>query len=114
MSAILSFTQRLLDMGRNLQRLGQTHAASRLLSRLASRDLPAELAEETHFQLAELHLERGELKRARRRLAAAMALGRDNAHYHFLMGGAIERDEDCDPSRALWHYRRSTRLDPSH
>jgi tetratricopeptide (TPR) repeat protein len=113
MSATLSFTHHLLARGRELGRLGQTHAASRLLDRLAScRDLPKEIAEETHAHLAELHLQQGHLKKARRRLTTALAHDPENAHYHFLLAGAIVEDETCDPDRALRHYRRCAKLDP--
>ena len=115
MSKTLPFTQHLLAMGRNLERLGQTRAASRLLSRLASfGDLPKDVAEETNLHLAELHLQSGHFKKARRKLAAALTLQPDNARYHFLMAGAAEEDDTCDPRRALWHYRRCTKLAPGN
>jgi tetratricopeptide (TPR) repeat protein len=115
MNDTLPFARRLLDMGRNLERLGQNHAATRLLRRLTSfRDLPEDLAQETHLGLAELHLKTGRLKRARRELAAALAIEPSNAHFHFLMAGAVEQDDACDPVRALWHYRQCTKLDPEN
>jgi tetratricopeptide (TPR) repeat protein len=115
MSRTLNFTQNLLAMGRNLQQCGQTQAAARLLSRLSSfRELPSDLAEETHVRLAELHLQSGRFKKARRQLAAALALQPDNAHYHYLMAGAVEEDDARAPQRALTHYRRCAILDPDN
>jgi tetratricopeptide (TPR) repeat protein len=102
-------------MGRNLERRGQNHAAAQVLNRLAAcRELPDAMAEETHLRLAELHLHGGDLKRARRELTAALAYGPDNAHYHFLMAGAVEDDDACDLRRALWHYRQCTKLEPGN
>jgi tetratricopeptide (TPR) repeat protein len=115
MSRTLPFTHHLLAMGQHLERLGQNHAASRLLSRLASfRELPPDVAEETHLHLAELHLKDGRFKEARRKLAAALVRQPDNARYHFLMAGAVEEDDDCDQRRSLASYRRCTKLDPEN
>jgi cytochrome c-type biogenesis protein CcmH/NrfG len=112
MSATLPFARYLLSKCRNLERLGQNHTATRLLNRLTSfRDTPEDVARETHVQLAELHVKCGRLKNARRELAAALALEPDNARVHFLMAEAVEQDGNCDPIRALWHYRQCTRLD---
>jgi len=113
MSRTLNFAQHILEKGRNLLQQGQTYAASRLLDRLSShRQLPKTVAEETHFRLAEVHLNNGHLKKARRRLCAALLLNQDNVQYHFLMAKAAWEDENCDPRRALTHYRRCTQLAP--
>jgi tetratricopeptide (TPR) repeat protein len=115
MSRTLNFVHHLLDMGRNLQRLGQARAASRLLGRLSSfRELPTDLAEEAHLRLAELHLQCGQFKNARRRLAAALLIQPDNARSHYLMAGAVADDEDCDIAPALVYYRRCAKLDPDN
>lgn len=115
MTRTLNFAVHLLNQGRNLQLRGQTQAASRLLSRLSSfRDLPHDLAAETHLRLAELYLQSDQGHRARRQLTAALALEPDNAHYHFLMAEAVDDDEGCDPRRALLHYRRCCKLDPEN
>ena len=115
MSRTLPFAQHLLAMGRNLERLGQNHAASQLLSRLATfREVPQDLAEDTQLRLAELHLKCGHFKKARRHLASVLAVRPDNGQYHFLMAGAVEDDDTCDPRRALAGYRRCTKLDPAN
>jgi tetratricopeptide (TPR) repeat protein len=115
MSRTLNFVHHLLDMGRNLQRLGQTRAASRLLGRLSSfRELPNDLAEEAQLRLGELHLQCGQFKKARRRLAAALLIQPDSARSHYLMAGAIEDDEECNVAEALTHYRRCAKLDPDN
>lgn len=115
MSKTLPFTQSLLNMGRNLQALGQGHAAARLLRRLSSfRDLPSDLAGETHLRLAEMHLDRAEYKRARRQLTALLALEPNSAHAHYLMAEAALEDDARNPNRALFHYRHCTRLDPDN
>jgi tetratricopeptide (TPR) repeat protein len=113
MSRTLPFAARLLAMGRNLETLGQSHAACKLFRRLASfPELPAGLSEEAHTHLAELQLKWGQLKKARRGLTAALAQRPDNAHYHYLMARAVEDDDACAPERALAHYRRCTKLEP--
>ena len=115
MSKTLPFTQSLLNMGRNLQALGQEHAAARLLKRLASfRDLPSDLAGETHLRLAEMHLDKGRYKQARRHLTALLALEPANTHAHYLLAEAVLEDDARNPERALAHYRQCTRLDPDN
>lgn len=115
MSRTLNFAEHLMELGRNLQQRGQSQAASRLLSRLSSfSDLPQDVAAEAHLRLAELYLQGDQLHRARRELTAALVLQPDNAHYHFLMAGAVEDEEGCDRRRALMHYRRCCKLDPDN
>ena len=115
MNKTLSFTQQLLAMGRNLQALGQDRAAARLLRRLGSfRDLPNDLAEETHLRLADIYLDEGQYKQARRQLTAALALRPDNAHAHCLMAEAALEADGRNPRRALQHYRHCTRLEPGN
>ncbi len=114
-SKTLHFAAQVLDLGRNLQQLGQSQAASRILSRLSSfRELPNEVAAETHRRLGELHLKGERFQKARRQLAAALALEPDNAHYHYLMAGAVEEDEAGDARQGLLHYRRCVKLDPEN
>jgi tetratricopeptide (TPR) repeat protein len=112
MIGTVPFAKSLLDRGRQLFQRGQVQAASDLLGRLATfRRLSADVAEAMHLQLAEIHLAGGLLKQARRQLAAALALRPKRAHSHFLLAGALADDEDCDPLRALRHYRRAAELD---
>jgi tetratricopeptide (TPR) repeat protein len=115
MSETLPFTQHVLSMGRNLQALGQDGAAARLLSRLSSfRDLPSDLAGETHLRLAEMLVDQRRYKQARRQLTAVLALQPDNAQAHYLMAEAALEDEARDPRRAMLHYRHCTRLEPKN
>ena len=111
----LNFVEHLLARGRQLHRLGQAPQATRVLQRVIGlRDLPADLVEDTHRELAELHLEQGKYCLARRSLAAAMAQQPEEPHYHFLMGIAVLDDPRGQPRRALAHLRAALRLDPDN
>jgi Flp pilus assembly protein TadD len=113
MSTTLNLVDRLLARGRHFEKLGRDHDALHVLGRLATfRELPQDIAEETEARLAEIHLRRGRLRKARRHLTAALAHQPDNAHYHSLMGRAVEADGCADPERALEHYCRSLEVDP--
>jgi tetratricopeptide (TPR) repeat protein len=108
----LNFVEHLLAHGRQLHRLGQAPQATRVLQRVIGlRDLPADVVEDTHRELAELHLEQGKYRLARRALAAALAQQPDEPHYHFLMGVAVLDDPKGEPRRALAHLRTALRLD---
>jgi tetratricopeptide (TPR) repeat protein len=112
MSKTLKLVDCLLARGRYLQQLGREQDALTLLERLAGfRQLPPQVAEETQLRLAEILLERGEYKAARRHLTAALAQKPTCAHYHFLMAQALEADEKGNERRALDHYRMSLELD---
>ncbi len=114
-SKTLPFAEHLLAIGRILDRMGQTHAAAHLMERVCRLEkLPSDVAEDAQVLLAELHLQRGEFKKARRCLSAALALASNEAHCHFLMGNAIEDDEDGNPQRALFHYRKCVKLEPEN
>jgi tetratricopeptide (TPR) repeat protein len=111
----LNFVEHLLAHGRQLHRLGQTPQATRVLQRVIGlRDLPADVVEDTHRELAELHLEQGKYRLARRALAAALAQQPGEPHYHFLMGVAVLDDPNGQPRRALAHLRTALRLDPDN
>lgn len=115
MSMTLNLVNRLLEMGQTLHDLGRDHDAFPILSRLSSfRELPAEVAEETQVCLAEIELRRGNHRRARRHLAAALRHQPDCGHYHYLMAVALEADDKADPERAVEHYRRALKFDPNH
>jgi tetratricopeptide (TPR) repeat protein len=115
MSRTLNFFQCLWERGQNLRRLGQADAASRVLSHLASMpEVPEEISEDARIRLAELHLEAGRYKKARRQLAALIAVQPEHAKAHYLMACACEEDETCSEERALRHYRRCARLDPEN
>ena len=115
MSRTLNFAQHLWDMGQNLQKLGQADKAFRLFDRLASlTELPDDISEDASLRLAEMHLEAGRYKKARRKLAAFLTIRPDHAQAHYLMSCACEEDDTCAPERALKHYRRCAKLDPDN
>jgi Tfp pilus assembly protein PilF len=96
-----------------LQELGRGRDALRILGRLTRlRELPTEVAEETHARLAEIRLAHGQYRRARRHVAAALAYDPASPRYHHLMATALEQDELAEPLRAAKFYRRALRLDP--
>jgi Tfp pilus assembly protein PilF len=96
-----------------MHQLGRGRDALRILGRLSRlRDLPADVAEETHARLAEIRLSHGQYRRARRHVAAALAHDPASPRYHHLMATALEQDDHADPLRAARFYRRALRLDP--
>lgn len=112
MSMTLNMADRLLVRGRNLQQLGRSYDAARLLARLCGlRELPPVIAEETNARLAELLLEQGRLREARRHLTAALTLEPESARYHFLMATTLNDEDTGDLARALEHYRKSLAAD---
>lgn len=113
MNTALQLVDTLLARGRSLHEYGQEHDAYRILRQLAGfRELPSAVAEEAHSLLAEIQFGRRKYVRARRHLAAALGYCPTNAQYHYLMGAAVDADDEADKKRALKHYRRSLRLDP--
>ncbi|MCI0639480.1 MAG: tetratricopeptide repeat protein [Gemmataceae bacterium] len=115
MTRTLPFFDRLLDYGRSLQRLGQTAKAGQHFAHLLRfPNLPAEIAEEVHFRLAEMHLSAERYKKARRHMSIALTYQPEYAAYHYLMAAAIEDDEQCDPRRALKHLHQAAELDPDN
>jgi tetratricopeptide (TPR) repeat protein len=113
MSRTLNLAERLAANGRRYQELGLAQEAAHCWMRLSGlAGLPAELAQEAQTSLGEFHLQRGRYTRARRHLAAALAQQPGNAHYHYLLGAALEGDGNGDQPRALTHYRRAIQIDP--
>ena len=114
MSRTLNLVDRLAERGRQLQAMGRTEEALRVLGSLAKfRGLPTAVAADMECRLGEMHLHRGDADRACGSLAAALRLQPANARYHQLLAAALEENEDSDPNRALEHYRRSLVLDPN-
>jgi tetratricopeptide (TPR) repeat protein len=113
MSTTLNLTDRLLGMARNFQALGRQHDALRILDRITGmRELGGPAAEEAQARLAELLLARRQYQKARRHLSAALVHQPRSARYHYLMGVALAADPQCDPQRALEHFRTSLDVDP--
>ncbi|MCI0376524.1 MAG: tetratricopeptide repeat protein [Gemmataceae bacterium] len=115
MTRTLPFFDRLLDYGRSLQRLGQFAKAGEHFGQLVRfPNLPAEIAEEAHFRLGEMHLSAERYKKARRHLSIALTYQPDYAAYHYLLAVALEDDEQCNPRRALKHFHQAAELDPEN
>jgi tetratricopeptide (TPR) repeat protein len=113
MSKTLYLATQLLLQGRQLQKLGRLLDATRLLRRLAEfRELPDEIAAETHVCLAELFFRQRRWRRARGHLNRALEISPDDARAHYLMGRALLCGSRPDRCSALQHYRRSLELQP--
>jgi tetratricopeptide (TPR) repeat protein len=114
MSRTLNLADRVLALGRNFQELGRDGDALRLLDRLASwRELPAEIAEQTHARLAEIHLRHSQYAQACRHLEAVLGHRPENARYHYRLAVAFDGDKKSRNQIAYEHYRRSLELDPT-
>jgi len=103
----------LLARARRCQEQGRLREAAQLLSRLASfRELPAEVAEEIQWRLAEVQLKRRKYERARRHVNAALAHNPRSARYLHLMGAAFATGEGSDLQRSLDCYRKALEVEP--
>jgi len=112
MSGTLHLIDRLLDLGRNYQRLHRHRAALRCLGRLAALPgLTPDAAAETHSRLAELYLRRRRYRQARRHLGIAVLYQPDCARYHRLLGQALAKGRDADLARAIDAYQKALELD---
>jgi Flp pilus assembly protein TadD len=108
---MLNLAERLLALGRSLQKLGREHDAVAALKRLARFPaLPRHLAEEVHDRLGDLYLGMKKYRRARRHVALALAQQPNHPHYHLQLAGLLEKTGESD--RAGEHYRRSLELEP--
>jgi Tfp pilus assembly protein PilF len=115
MSRTLNLVDRLLARGRKLHRLGATHDALGIFSRLiALPDLPPAVARLVQVYLARTHLRGRRYARARRHLAALLVHLPNCATCHYLMARAVAADRRCEAGRALEHCRRAVRLAPRH
>jgi tetratricopeptide (TPR) repeat protein len=113
MSRTLNLCEHLLAEGRRFHQLGVDDRAERIFASLTRlRDLPGDIAEDTHYHLAELLLKKRKFASARRHLAAALAFAPQDAYYHYLMAAAYEDDRRGDRDLALEHYRRALELEP--
>src|SRR5687768_7947248 len=73
MGKTLNLCDCLLTMGREWHDLGRLTDAAGVLNRLAGfRNLPAQVAEETHARLATIYLRQNEYRKARRHLTSAL------------------------------------------
>ena len=113
MSGTLNLIDRLLAIGRNLQKVHQHSRARQYLGRLAALpDLPAEIAEEVQVRLGEIALRRKQYRRARRHLSIALLHQPDSARYHWLMGRALQKGPGRDLERAAAHYEKAIASEP--
>ena len=104
MSRTLNLVDRLLERGRHLQAIGRTQDALQIFNQLAGfKHLTAEVAEEAAVRLAEIQLAHRRYHKARRNLTAAIVHRPGNARYHFLMGSALDLDEERNLVRAYEH-----------
>jgi tetratricopeptide (TPR) repeat protein len=115
MSRTLNLVARLLTRGRTLHRLGATQEAFILFHRLSGlHNLPPASARQVQEGLSQIHLKRRQYARARRRLAALLALRPDNARYHYLLARAVAADPRGELTDAVGHCRRAVALAPEH
>jgi tetratricopeptide (TPR) repeat protein len=113
MSKTLNLVDILLTTGKHLFTMGRSHEALQPLTKLAGfRKLPDHVNEQLQALLAEIYLEKGEYKKARRHLTAAIAANPLEANYQFLMAIALVEDEGADFARAEAHFARAVEFDP--
>lgn len=113
MSKTLNLSDCLLTMGRELQEVGRSREASRVLHRLVTfRELPKPILEEAHSRLADIHLAERQYRKARRHLTIVLLYQPSSARYYFLMAGALHHDPKADPERAARYYQQAINLDP--
>jgi len=112
MSKTLNLVDILLTTGKQLFTLGRSHEALTPLTKLAGfRKLPDHVNEQLQALLAEIYLEKGEYKKARRHLTAAIAANPLEANYQFMMAIALTEDDDADQTRAEAYFARAVEFD---
>jgi tetratricopeptide (TPR) repeat protein len=115
MSRTLNLIDMLLNSGRHLHGIGRNQEALDVLTRLADfRKLPTHVVEEIQTLLADLYMQRENYPKARRHLTSLLALRPLKAQYHYLMGLAIEEDDDADLKRAEQYYALAAELEPDN
>ena len=103
----------ILDQARSLRERSQDGEAYRKLRQLlAFAEMPAEIREEAHLALADLLMDLGRYRKARRCLVAALAISPHKADTHFMMALAIDEDIDADPTRAMSHLKFAVKANP--
>jgi tetratricopeptide (TPR) repeat protein len=113
MSKMLNLVDILLTTGRQLFTMGRSHEALHPLTKLAGfRKLPDHVNEQLQALLAEIYLEKGEYKKARRHLIAAIAANPLDANYQFMMAIALVEDDEADQGRAEAYFTRAVEFDP--
>lgn len=113
MSMTLNLVDILFTTGQNLFTMGRSHEALQPLTKLAGfRNLPDHVNKSLQALLAEIYLEKGEYKNARRHLTAAIAANPLEANYQFMMAIALTEDEDADLARAEAYFARAVEFDP--
>ncbi len=115
MSRTLNLVDILLTTGRNLVTMGRFTEALVPLTKLAGfRKLPEYVLEELYSLRADIHIQRQNYKEARRQLTAAIALRPLDGRNHYLMGIAIEEDEDTPLKRAEMYFEEAVKLEPDN
>jgi tetratricopeptide (TPR) repeat protein len=113
MDRVISLVERILVRGQKLIHFGKLGEGKKLLLNLLSfGDVPTEKRREAHGLLADLYLEAGLFKKARRHLTAAITLNPLGAEGYFELAQAIERDPEAKQGRAWKLLRKATRLKP--
>jgi tetratricopeptide (TPR) repeat protein len=103
----------ILDQAKTLRERRQDGEAYRKLRQLlAFGEVPAEVREEAHVAVADLLMDAGKYRKARRSLVAALAIAPHKAETHFLMALAIDEDTDADPARAMAHLKVAVKANP--
>jgi len=112
MSRTLNLVDILLTSGRNLVMMGRFTEALVPLTKLAGfRNLPEHVLHELYSLRADIRLQQGDYKEARRQLTAAIALRPLDGRNHYLMGIAIEEDDTADLKRAKMYFERAVDIE---
>lgn len=112
MAQTINLAERLLERGQLLAACGCRHDARKALEHLlALPDLDTDVRVEAHLLLAQVHHDCQRFRKARRQLAAVMALRPDNAEAQYRFALAIDLDPDADPRRAWKALCKAIELD---
>jgi tetratricopeptide (TPR) repeat protein len=115
MSRTLNLVDILLTSGRNLVFMGRFTEALVPLAKLAGfRKLPEHVLHELYSLCADIHVQQQNYKEARRQLTAAILLRPLDARLHYLMGIAIEEDENADLKRAEKYFAEAVAIEPGN
>jgi tetratricopeptide (TPR) repeat protein len=109
----LSFAEHLLSRARLMLRVGRPAEARRLSRNVLRQPNPSHrLRADAFCLLAEIELEAGRFRRARRHLAAAIRLRRHADELYVAYSRAVDADPNADPRLAVKAMRRGVAIDP--